>query len=544
MRGRLAVLLPALLFAALHLRTLDYGFAWVDEAEIVSGSILRPPGQILHAFAEPLHRPLGFGTETFSQPYYRPFQVVSASALDAAFGRTPRTFRALSLTLGALTASLFAWLALTLLGDARAALFAGAVFAVHPALLEIYVWIAGLSAAWMGLWVLVSLLAGLRAERPACFALSLAALALGLLSKENAAVVPALQAALLLGMRRRIPALRAPALLVAAQAVLVALHLLVLRPAVLGTAGTGAPPIGGSLVTQWQTSLAQWPSQLFWLFAPLHSSTSDALRVVARWSDPATLLGIALALGSAALCIAGWLRGHALAAASLAWLWLAFLPTSGLAPLLHARAERNLFLPLFGAALLLACGLRALLRTRAPHAAVGAAALLLVLALAQRSFERAPDWRSTQALFARDVAADPRHREGRVNLIVAALVAGDAQAAKRHADVLASQQPEAEGWHSYLLEPNLRELVCVANAAAGSDADTLRRYPPAPRTPSEIWLAAGFHACYAGALERLDRCRDALPIYHALHRASGDARFAEGAERCAAKLGASEDGVR
>jgi hypothetical protein len=537
MRGRLAVLLPALLFAALHLRTLDYGFAWVDEAEIANASILRPPGQILAAFAEPLHRPLGFGTETFAQPYYRPFQVITASALDAAFGRAPRTFRALSLALGALTASLFAALVLTLMGDARAALFAGALFAVHPALLEIYVWISGLSAAWMGCFVLASLLAGLRAERPAWFALSLAALVLGLLSKENAAAVPALQAALLLALwrARGLVAVRAGAGLVAAQALLVALHLLVLRPAVIGSTGTGAPPIGGSLVTQWQTSLAQWPSQLLWLFAPLHSSTSDAVRVVTSWSDPATLMGIALALGSAALCAFWWLRGHALAAASLAWLWLAFLPTSGLAPLLHARAERNLFLPLFGAALLQACALRALLRMGAPQAAVASLAVLLVLALGQRTFARQPDWRSTRALFERDVAADPRHREGRVHLIVAALVAGDAAEAKRQADVLASQRPEAEGWHSYALEPNVRELACAANAAAGADADTLRRYPPASLTPSEIWLAAGFHACYAGALERLGRCEDALPIYKALYRGSGNPEFARAMERCAAK---------
>ena len=33
------MLLPALLFAALHLRTLDYGFAGVDEAEIVAGTL-------------------------------------------------------------------------------------------------------------------------------------------------------------------------------------------------------------------------------------------------------------------------------------------------------------------------------------------------------------------------------------------------------------------------------------------------------------------------------------------------------------------------
>src|SRR5262245_45146382 len=101
MRRRLAVwLLPPLLFFALYARTLDYGFVWVDQAEIVAGSILRPPGRIASAFAEPLHAVESVGTRGLRQPYYRPLQVVVASGLDAAFGRAPRTFRALSLLLG------------------------------------------------------------------------------------------------------------------------------------------------------------------------------------------------------------------------------------------------------------------------------------------------------------------------------------------------------------------------------------------------------------------------------------------------------------
>ena len=548
MRARVAVwCLPALLFLALHGRALGYDFVWVDRAEIVAGTILRPPGHILAAFGEPLQRVEGFATAMLSQPYYRPLQVVTASALAASVGRSPRAFHALSLALGAATAGLFAALALALLRDPAAALLAGLLFAAHPGLLEIYVWVAGLSAALMGLCLIASLDTGLRSlcagtarARWGWGAASLATLALGLLSKENAAATPALLAALGLALwLRDEPGLRLPALasLVAAQLVLVAIHLLVLRPAVLGHSLTGAPPIGGSLVTQWQTSLAQWPSQMLWLFGPLHSNTSDAVRVVTSWGDPAVLTGLALGLGSAVACVLLTWRGHVLAAAALAWIWIGFLPTSGLTPLLQARAERNLFLSIFGAVLLVAVALAALARTRARRAAVVALGLLAVLALSQRTWARSPDWRSTEALFSRDVTNDPRHREGRVNWIVALAESSRFAEAKQQVDVLAAQRPEQEGWHSYLLDSNLRELLCLVNAQAGADADTLRRYPPHVLGRAEIWSEPGFHACYAAALERMSRCEDALPIYAALARGSRGAdaqRFAQGVARCKA----------
>jgi hypothetical protein len=111
-------------------------------------------------------------------------------------------------------------------------------------------------------------------------ALSMASLVLALLSKEQAAVTPALLLAALLSLGagpRRAAATR----LVLLQTLLVAVYFLALRPAVLGSALTGVPPIGGSLATQWLTAIASWPRQLGWLFAPLRSSTSDT-RVVTR----------------------------------------------------------------------------------------------------------------------------------------------------------------------------------------------------------------------------------------------------------------------
>jgi hypothetical protein len=553
------VLLPALLFLALHARTLDYELVWTDVPEIAHGTILRPPGRILHAFAEPLHAIDDFAATPFTQPYYRPLQVVVASSLAAAHSREARPLRVVTLALGAVTAILFTALAAGLLGSRPAALFAGSIFAVHPVGLEIYGWVGGLAAALAGAFAIASLLCATRAlgdgsarARASWGALSGAALCLGLLSKENAAVVPGLTLAIALGLgvrRRREPdsprvAVPVAALLVGSQALLVLAYLLLLRPAVLGTSLTGSPPIGGSLVSQWASSLAVWPQALGWLVVPLRSTTSDVVRVVPSLLDPLALAGLGLVGLSAGVWALLLARGQGAAAIGLVWVWLAFLPTSGLAPLLHARAERNLFLPVFGLALLAASAGGLCRRLRVTGLVASAAAILVVAGLAERSWRRQPAWRSTRALFEQDVAADPRHREGRLNLIVGYAEEGRFDLAKPHVDVLLRQRRPRD-WTSYALDANLLETSCLVNAALDRDADTWRAVAsdPLPSSPSAVWLMPGFYACYAPALLRLGRPGQALPLFEALHRGTaGTARvgFALGAARSHAALGQRE----
>ncbi|MGH0031203.1 MAG: hypothetical protein ACQGVC_15515 [Myxococcota bacterium] len=510
-------LLPALLFVALHGPALDYDLVWTDEPELVQGTILRPPGRIASAFAEPLHAIDDPAARVFAQPYYRPLQVVTASLLASRVGREPRVFRSVSLALGAATAALFSGLVLALLRRPGAALFAGAVWAAHPAGLEIYVWVGGLSAALAFLFVVASVGCGVgvllhprRRPRHVFGALSLVFLGLGLLSKENAAVVPGLQLAATLGLLARARAAGdpwrghlAPALgWLGAQAALVAAYLFLLRPAVLGTALPGSEPIGGSLATQWASSLALWPELFAWLVLPLSSTTSDVVRVVDSPTDPLAWLGGLLLLGSAVGFVALLRRGHGVAAFGLAWIWIAFLPTSGLAPLLHARAERNLFLPLFGAVLLLACA-AAPLRARLPAPALVALALLAVVGLAERTWARQPDWRSSRALFERDVAREPRYREGRMNLVLAYVKAGELDRAKQQVDALLGLR-RPQGWTSYALEANLLEMACRVNRAVGADADTVRAVEALPPAGG-LQRMPGFRECLAESLAAVGR---------------------------------------
>jgi hypothetical protein len=556
----LACLVPALLFAALYLRALDYGFVWTDIAEFQYASILRPPGRLLAAFGEPLQRADDFRVRDLQQPYYRPVQVVTASWLDARFGREPRTFRAAALVLGAATAVLFAALALGLTGSPAAALVAGCVLVAHPLGLETWVWLSGLSAALAACFVVASLLLGVNAlqahsaARRVTLAIgSLAALALGLLSKENAAVTPALLLTAALGLaleaRRGGRSLGVPprtfkiyaVALVASQTLLVLSVFLWVRPGVLGSVLSATPPVHGSLRFQISTALAHWPEAFAWLLLPLRSNTSDALRLVTTPFDPMALLGVLLPVGSALAVVALARRGRGIAAVAVCWIWIGFLPTSGLVPLLHLGAERNLFFALFGAALLWGCAGSALRRLGAPQAARVALAALLVVGLAQRTWARTPDWRSSTALFGADVANDPRHREGRLVLIFGLLGEGRSAEAKAHADVLVAQRGKQDRWWSYLIAGRDVEIHCVASETVGRDDDILQLWEAdAEKRKRSAWTSPGYHECVARAFERQGRVEEALAIWRQLYAVAGrgaQAPFALAIARCETRLG-------
>ena len=527
-RPWLAILLPALIaplaFAALYLPSLDYPFVWEDEGAIGAGTLLRPEGETLAAFGEPLHRIEHRGASV-RQAYYRPLPVMALSLIDQQLGREPRHFRALTIAVGALCMAAFGGFAGFLFGRAVPALFAALFAALHPVGIETTVWIAGVPATLSALFMIGALAFALAATRAtnsraakAWGALSALSLVLGLLSKEQAAVTPALLVATLLSLgngRRRGDAV----VLVLLQVLLVGAYFFALRPAVLGSAFTGLPPIGGSIATQIFTAVANWPSQLGWLFAPLHSSTSDTVKIVDSLASPRLALGVALALGSVVAW--WWLRGAGarIAALGLAWIWIAFAPTAGLLPLLHASGERYLFLSSFGAALLLAAlGMRWL--SGAPPAGrrnlALALALLMLVGLAQRTRARLPAWTSTQTLFETDLAREPAYREAYFMLGVNAAEKGRfAEASQRIAPLL-SNDPRFQGTAGYLNWLSLSELACLASLGRQDFEGVLalekrwqREFPALTRAPS-------FRICAAQAREGLGRTAEALESYLAV----------------------------
>jgi len=522
-------LIAALAWLALYAPSLDYPFAWTDEHAIGgAGTLLRPAGETLSAFAEPLHRIPHRGSAA-RQSYYRPLPVVLLSLVDQRWGRDPRAFRSLSLGCGALCIAAFGLFAGGLFGRVGPALFASLFVALHPVGIEATVWIAGMPASLCALFVLTALACALRCVRAAHARsaagwglLSAAALALGLLSKERAAVEPVLLLAawLCLGAERRA---RAGALGLA-HAALVALYFLALRPAVLGSALGALPPIGGDPTTHVRTAIASWPGSIAWLFAPLHSSTSDAVHLARSFGDPGLWLGALIALGSALGCWALRRAGARIATLGLAWIWIAFAPTSGLLPLLHASGERYLYLSAFGAALLLAdLGARSAARSPRLRLAVLAAAVLLLAGLAERSWARLPAWRSTRTLFEGDVARDPAYREAYFVLALEAFEAGRFAEAEEWITPLLVRDGRFDGTASYLNWLSLAELACQ-NRLATRDFEAIlaldehwsRGFPTLARAPS-------FRICVAHAHDGLGDPASALGSYLEAARELGDA---------------------
>ncbi len=541
---RLLLLLPALLLLTLHLPALDYGFAWVDEDEIVTGTLLRPPSEIMHALVEPMNRWMPGGGAV--QPYYRPVQAIVASLVQALAGKSPRAFRSVSFALGALTVTLFTALVWWLVGRPGPALAAGLLVAAHPTGLETFVWIAGLSEALADLFIVTSLLAlavlaasKRRGMQLVAGAVVVAACLVAVLSKENGAVAPLLGFGMLASLAAG-GAGAAPAELGAAQwrqlarrlgpilALQTLAAVLVLGPwrqHVLGALTGAVGWIGDDPVLQWRTAVALWPRAFLWLIAPVSSTTSDTVSFVNSWFEPALLVGALLALASAGACVLLLRRGHGVAAFGLFWIWAAYLPTAGLVPSVHMRAERYLHFPLFGLALLLATFLAASLRGRAARASAAAAALvaLLVAGLAERTLERQPDWRSSRTLFESDLGREPGYREGRLQLALTQLRAGDVEQSWRTLRPLAENPLGDPTTTGYFGEANLAGLSCQLAAERGRFDEALlqlerlaERLPGAIDSPALRW-------CRARALAGVGQPGAAAVEYEALLASLGGA---------------------
>jgi hypothetical protein len=344
-----------------------------------------------------------------------------------------------------------------------------------------------------------------------------------LLAKERALVEPALLLALFVSggcgiggrnteMCSARPDRHRDSALVALHAAVVAVYFFAWRPVVLGYTHVEIPPIGGSMAIQISSALANWPTVLGWMFFPLHSSTSDVVRVVSTLTDPRAILGAALVVASG-IAWGLWLRrGRGLTALAIAWIWIAYLPTAGLIPMLHANGERYVFLSVFGASLLFAELCTLLARRVSPVAGV-IAALVVLAFLAQRTSARIPEWSSNRSLFASEIARDPAFREAYFILGTELQRTGQLdQAATLLRSVLAEGPPFA-GTASYLNPLSTHELLCGVELERQQYAAILElERQLASRQPALV-RAPTLRACIGQAHDALGHTRIALGHY-------------------------------
>ncbi len=370
---------PALLLvvAALLLygRTATFGFVQADDLDLIAGNqaFLRDLTRLPEAFARSY-----FQTEQDTgtlETYYRPVAIASLMLDAQRAGADPGPYHATNVVLHAAVV-LALWRLLIALGTSRqAALLSSLLFAVHPANAQAVAWIAGRNELLFGLFTLLAVRAFVGVIDTGAvrwLALHVAAFALALFSKETALAIP-----LALFMLWRLSERRGrrwpwPALAVGDAAVLVVWYIL-RASALAGSSATTAAP------SDVLHNLPHLLVHLGKLIAPLRLNVmpgADAFSL--------TLGVIAVAVCAASARLIPW----RLAATGYGWLLL-FLAPGLLVPDLPAY-EHRMYVPMAGAALVLAAVLSRATRPGPARAASAVAVVFAVQALLHSSVFRDP----------------------------------------------------------------------------------------------------------------------------------------------------------
>jgi hypothetical protein len=292
-----------------------------------------------------------------------------------------------------------------------AALVAGLVFAVHPVHVEAVANVVGRAELMAALFALLAVYAAVERQSVGW---SAAALALGILSKENAAVTPALIAWVwILGVRPLPP--RRRLLAFAATWVVLAVAYAAVRWAVLQPYGVShgvaptfrdAAPIDVRLTAVAILSdvgrLLVFPYTLRIDYAPAERTLVTSL------FDPRFGLGLVCFAVWAGLLVWAVRAGRRVEAVGLGWIAIAFLPVANLLfPSGISLAERTLYLPSAGLAIAAGAWLRAL-DGRRLALVLGA----VVLAGAARTAVRVPVWRDDMSVTLSILEDSPRSYRG------------------------------------------------------------------------------------------------------------------------------------
>jgi protein O-mannosyl-transferase len=382
-------------------------FALDDNPVVLFNPLLHASGSVWRAFLTSYWPPqVGGGL-------YRPLTMASY-AVDWRIGQVA-WFHAMNVAWHAGASVLVAVLVRRWSGD-RAALVSGLLFAVHPVHVEAVANIVGRAELMAALFALLAVYAALGCDRVGW---SAAALVGGLLSKENAAVVPGLIVwGWMLGLAR--PS-RRRMLGYAASWIAVAAAYAVTRETILNPLSrieniapvfVGAAPWAVRL-----TAVAAFADVARLLVFPLtlRVDYSPAERtLVTSPLDPRFVLGLLCLVALGGLIGLAWRRGRRVEAFGLGWIAIALLPVANLVfPVGVLVAERTLYLP--SAGLALAAG--AWLADLAP-ARWRVVAAALVVAGGVRTALRVPVWRDLNTVVLSELEDSPRSYDGPAKMVV------------------------------------------------------------------------------------------------------------------------------
>lgn len=386
------------------LPSLINGFVYDDIPAIVTNPVVSH-GTVPGIWTSP-YWPLGL--------LYRPLTIQGFALEWRAGGGSPLPFHLINLLLYVAVTVLVTRIARRWL-PAVGALAAGLLFAVHPVHVEVVANGVGQSELLAALFVLIAIdrylawrddpagFSGLRrALLAACYALAIA-------SKETGYVLPALLLGIELLFGEPGPARdrlrRAGSVLLLLGCV--ALAGLLVRVILFGGLAGESPQVplrGLGLLPRAVAMLAVVPHLVRLLLFPVHLQAHYGPPEIPVTASLTTLhvLGLAILAGTVALF--GWsVRRAPAIAIGLAWTLIALFPVSNIPAATGVLlAERTLFLPSVGVALVLGWMVsRVLERVRAPASVlVQSVMLLAMLGLGWRFMDRVPVWESQDVFFA------------------------------------------------------------------------------------------------------------------------------------------------
>jgi hypothetical protein len=414
--------LAAVLIACLPMLAAVRGaLIWTDIGEIVEGGLIRS--------GRPLLRALVGGIEG---QYYRPTILLLHSVEAAAFGASATAFRATNGILHALNAVLVLLLFRRLTANQALATTAACLFAVHPLGVTVVSWASDRTDA---VALLAILLAALWADgTPHASVGVLAILLVGLGAKETAAAAVPIVA--LLAWRAGPGQERRRMLVLAALMAALCLAWFAWRAHLATNPLPAAYAAAASPLDRAAVAVKVHAGYAWELVAPWRLRVCDDVTVPPwRWAV------VALALAGAAAALR-WLRPwRARPAAAgpllmLGWLAATLLPTSGVVPLRHVRADRYLYAALPAVMYLASAAL-----FRLPRRARIPTAVAICLALAVLTVRRAQLFRSDERLWTQEVETSPTCREGHAILARVRQLAADARGAIQEGEAALAPVP-------------------------------------------------------------------------------------------------------
>jgi len=391
------MLLVALAAIALYLPTLGYDFVYDSATQIGTDDFIHQPR---HFFDVLTLRVLGMDVLDFNRPVNL-FTLLVDSLL---WGKNPAGYRLTSLLLhGATVALLFRWLRI-MTGKLWPALLAALVFAVHPLHTEAVVEVGYREDLLATLFLLLGMnaaaafLPGQKGKTWVPAILTVASLFLSAASKESGIVGPVLLAAFWWLFRRENPqARRAWLLLIAVTTAAVGTFLALrfgLEPNPSVIFDIPAKPLAPIWIDRLIAEARILGGELLRIVWPVDLCADygiyNLFRIKAFWA----FMGI-FTLGTIQVVLSVLNRKVALASVLI---WGALLPVCNLVPIYRPMADRYLYTPMVGVALLLALTLAGI-RSVAWRTIGAASVLAVVAALTVATLQQQTNWQDAATLW-------------------------------------------------------------------------------------------------------------------------------------------------